>query len=70
MTLVMTQTITESVNGGRTAQEFLKDGTYLVAADIGQRWIGRGWARRTADPATATAPSRQATEPSTKKGKE
>ena len=44
MHILMTQTITESLNGGRTKQEFLKGGAYAVPDEIGQLWIGRGWA--------------------------
>ncbi|MCS6302375.1 MAG: hypothetical protein H8K07_01715 [Nitrospira sp.] len=45
MTILMTQTIHESLTGGRTTQEFVKGARYDVPQPIGQLWIARGWAR-------------------------
>lgn len=45
MDIVMLRTIPgESINAGRTTQTFLKGATYSVPDEIGQLWIGRGWA--------------------------
>jgi len=44
MNILMRQTLTESINGGRTTQAFVKGSTYPVPDDVGQLWIGRGWA--------------------------
>lgn len=57
MQIVMLQTITDSLNGGRTTQTFLKSVTYDLPNNIGQLWIGRGWARAAAAPAR-DAPAR------------
>lgn len=55
MDIVMLQTISgESINAGRTTQEFLKGATYPVPDEIGRLWIGRGWAQATT--AAAAAP--------------
>lgn len=44
MEIVMQHTMRESVNGGRTVQEFVKGSGYSVPDDIGQLWVGHGWA--------------------------
>jgi hypothetical protein len=44
MDILMQQTMKESINGGRTTQEFVKGLPYQVPDDIGQLWVGRGWA--------------------------
>lgn len=55
MNIVMLQAIPgESINAGRTTQDFLKGATYSVPDEIGQLWIGRGWAQ--ARTAAAAAP--------------
>ena len=64
MDIVMLQDANESINGGATKQDFLKDRRYTVPDPIGQAWIGRGWARAAA-PANAAAPA-----PAAAKGKE
>lgn len=48
MTIVMQQTIRDSINGGVTTQTFAKDGRYDVPTAVGQLWIGHGWARAAA----------------------
>ena len=59
MHIVMAQTITESLNEGRTKQEFLKGAAYEVPDPIGQLWIGRGWATAgPVSPAPRVSPSR------------
>lgn len=56
MDIVMLQTVpNESTNGGRTTQTFLKGATYPVPDEIGQLWIGRGWATATKTSAAAPA---------------
>lgn len=45
MTIIMQQTIRDSINGGVTTQTFAQDGRYDVPTSVGQLWIGRGWAR-------------------------
>lgn len=56
MNIVMLQTIPgESINNGRTTQTFVKDATYPVPDEIGQLWIGRGWATATKTSAAAPA---------------
>lgn len=57
----MTQTLTESLNGGRTTQVFVAGGRYLVPDHLGQLWIGRGWA--TAGPAHEKSETRGMSEP-------
>ena len=44
MDVIMLQTIRESINEGRTAQEFVKDLPYQVPDAVGQLWIARGLA--------------------------
>lgn len=44
MDIVMKQTMTESINGGRTTQEYVKGSIYHVPDEVGQVWISRGWA--------------------------
>lgn len=44
MDVIMRQTLTESINGGRTTQAFVAGGRYLVPDHIGQIWVGHGWA--------------------------
>lgn len=56
MDVIMKQTLTESINGGRTTQSFVAGGRYLVPDHIGQIWVGRGWA--TAVPARETSETR------------
>lgn len=46
MTIIMQQTIRESINDGRTQQTFEKGARYDVPTAVGQLWIGRGWARK------------------------
>lgn len=65
MDIVMRQTMTESINGGRTTQEFVKGGTYTLPDDVGQLWIGRGWAI-----AADVAPVSRVAPPTPPKGKE
>ena len=55
MDIMMRQTLTESINGGRTTQSFVAGGRYLVPDHIGQLWIGRGWA--VSAPVAATTPA-------------
>lgn len=52
MDIVMKQTVTDSLNGGRTTQEFLKGSAYQLPDEIGQLWIGRDWAVAAAKPAS------------------
>lgn len=66
MDIVMQQTINESINSGRTKQEFAKGASYPVPDDIGQLWIGRGWAMAKAAP----APDASRLTPHVRKGKE
>lgn len=66
MDIVMQQTIHESINGGRTTQAFAKGETYPVPDDIGQLWIGRGWAMAKAAP----PPDASRLTPQIRKGKE
>lgn len=44
MTIIMQQTIRDSINGGATEQRFEKSARYDVPTAVGQLWIGRGWA--------------------------
>jgi len=41
----MLQTVNESINEGRTKQDFIAGARYDVPLAVGQLWIGRGWAR-------------------------
>lgn len=58
MTIIMNETHHESLNDGRTTQEFLKGARYDVPAAIGQSWIARGWAHAVTEP---PQPKRRAT---------
>lgn len=44
MDVLMMKTINESINEGRTAQEFVKGLPYQIPDEIGPVWIERGWA--------------------------
>jgi len=53
VTVLMQETVTESVNDGRTRQPFEKGRLYSLPGPLAQQWIGRGWAlaARTMEPA-------------------
>lgn len=44
VTVLMQETVTESLNDGRTRQTFDKGRLYSLPGPLAQRWIGRGWA--------------------------
>ena len=50
MDVIMRQTLTESINGGRTTQSFVAGGRYQVPDRVGQIWVGRGWAEASVKP--------------------
>jgi hypothetical protein len=53
VTVLMRETVTESLNDGRTRQTFDKGRLYRLPGPLAQQWIGRGWAlaARTTEPA-------------------
>lgn len=53
VTVLMQETVTESVNDGRTRQQFERGRLYSLPSPLAQQWIGRGWAlaARTMEPA-------------------
>lgn len=55
MMIFMIKTIHESVNGGRTAQEFLKDQRYEIPNATAKRWIAQHWA----EPAVPAKPEKE-----------
>lgn len=59
MHIVMAQTITDSINEGRTRQEFFKGAPYQVPDEVGQLWIGRGWATAASAAVGETSGTRQ-----------
>jgi hypothetical protein len=53
VTVLMQETVTDTVNDGRTRQSFEKGRLYSLPGPLAQQWIGRGWAlaARTTEPA-------------------
>ena len=70
MTIIMQQTIRDSINGGVTTQTFAKDGRYDVPDPIGQLWIGRGWASAAAAKSVELSPGLSGSSGSTKQTKQ
>jgi len=58
MEIVMTRTVKDSINDGRTTQTFEQGHRYEVPTAVGQLWIARGDARAASSETRETGESR------------